>query len=161
MKPTLNIRPILMSIVTCALTFSVFAGPKVTDLAWMSGTWSGPTGPNSTLEENWTKPVAGTMASMVRGTGEGRTTMIEMIVIEEENDSLVLRLQQWDPGFKPRTEKPQTMKLLGIEGRSVRWEAIDEGGIKRLSYSRPADDKFVITVETPAGQKFDIPLMAK
>src|SRR5690606_1237868 len=54
-----------------ALTFiagtAIAAGPpaKITGLAWMTGTWAAPLGPN-TLEENWTTASNGNIASMVR-----------------------------------------------------------------------------------------------
>lgn len=135
--------------------------PSITDLSWMTGTWSGPAGGGNTLEENWTTPKAGALMSMVRMTGDSGTSMIEVIVVEEENDSLVLRLQQWDPGFIPRTEKPNVFKLVSLGDRSVRWESIVEGaGLKKLGYERPADDKFNIIIETQGGQELTIRLAA-
>ncbi len=85
----------------------------VADLAWMTGSWSGAVGPG-TLEENWAEPHDGSIASLVRMRGDGATSMIELIVIEEEEGSLVLRIQQWDPGFKPRTPSAQRMNLASI-----------------------------------------------
>jgi len=133
---------------------------RVTDLAWMTGHWSGPMR-LGTLEENWTEPKSGSIAALVRATNGDATDMIELIVIEEENGSLVLRLQQWNPGFAPRSPAPQVMKLVESAENQVVFEAVGEGGLKRLGYSRPAPDQFVISIETPQGQEFQIPLTAK
>ncbi len=136
-------------------------GPKVADLAWMTGTWSGAMGQGGSLEENWATPTNGSMAALVRGfSGDGTTNMIELISIEEEDDSLVLRLKQWNPGMTPRAEGFQVMKLIESKDRMVRFENTGEGGLAKLGYSRPADDKFVISIETPTGQAFDIELTA-
>ena len=86
--------------------------------------------------------------------------MIELIVIEEEEGSLVLRLQQWNPGYEPRTPGPQVMKLIELSERKVVFEATSEGGLQILGYSRPADDEFVISVTTAQGE-FNIPLKAR
>jgi Domain of unknown function (DUF6265) len=134
---------------------------KVADLAWMTGHWSGPMGSGGTLEENWIAPTGGSIAALVRGTNGGATSMIELIVIEEENGSLVLRVQQWNPGFAPRSPAPQVMRLVESAPNKVGFEATGEGGLKRLGYSRPAPDQFVISIETPQGAKFDLPLAAK
>ncbi len=131
---------------------------KVSDLAWMSGHYEGSTD-NGTLEENWAKPVGGSIASLVRATDGEKTTMIELIVVEEEEGSLVLRLQQWDPGFAPRTESPQVMKLIEISDHKVVFEDVSGGGLKKLGYSREGN-KFTISIET-AGGSFDIPLMTQ
>ena len=119
---------------------------KIGDLAWMTGHWSGAM-PNGTLEENWIQPTAKSIASLVRSTGADATTMIELIVIEEENGTLVLRVQQWNPGFAPRTPGPQVMKLQSSAPNKVVFETTGEGGLKTLGYSRPAPDKFVISIE--------------
>ena len=118
-------------------------------------------GPGLTLEENWIMPVDGSIASLVRMTGNGSTSMIELIVIEEENDSLVLRIKQWDPGFKPRSPEPQVMELVSVGENSVSFRAVSEGGMKTLGYSRPASDAFNIDVETDKGAKFQIKLKAR
>ena len=135
-------------------------GAKVADLAWMAGTWSGAMGPGA-LEENWAAPKNGSMAALVRGfSPDGTTNMIELISIEEEGDSLVLRLKQWNPGMEPRAEGFQVMKLVESKDRMVKFENTGEGGLAKLGYNRPADDKFVISIETPTGQAFDIELTA-
>src|SRR5688500_133349 len=90
------------------LTFtagSAFACPAATvdDLAWMTGTWAVPFGSN-TLEENWLTPKDGAISAMVRMSGNGTTSMHEVIVIEEKDGSLELSIQQWGPGFTPRSE---------------------------------------------------------
>ncbi len=132
---------------------------SISDLAWMTGHWSGAVG-NGTLEENWIKPVDGSIASLVRMTGQGKTSMVEMIVIGEENNTLMLRIQQWDPGFSPRTPEPQTMKLVELGKNKVKFEATGPGGMKSLGYSRPMDDAFDINVETEQGA-FTINLKSK
>jgi len=134
---------------------------SIKDLSWMTGTWAGPAGPGLTLEENWIIPVDGSIASLVRMTGNGSTSMVELIVIEEENDSLTLRIQQWDPGFKPRTPGPQVMELVSKGENSVGFKAVSEGGMKTLAYSRPDNDSFNIDIETSKGAKFQIKLKAR
>ena len=103
------------------------------------------------------------MVARVRGfSPDGTTNMIELISIEEENDSLVLRLKQWDPGMKPRYDGFLVMKVVESKDRMISFENTGEGAavLAKLAYSRPADDKFVISIETPTGQSFDITLDA-
>ncbi|MDE2852032.1 MAG: DUF6265 family protein [Acidobacteriota bacterium] len=133
-------------------------GPRIEDLAWMTGTWSSPQ-----LEENWAIPKNGSMVARVRGfSPDGTTNMIELISIEEENDSLVLRLKQWNPGMEPRYDGFLVMKLVESKDRMIKFEDTGEGAtvLAKLGYSRPADDKFVISIETPTGQSFEITLDA-
>lgn len=136
------------------------ASAGVADLAWMSGSWAGPAGPDATLEENWTQPADGTIASLVRMRGNGGTAMVELIVVEESGDSLVLNLQQWDPGFQPRPAGPQRMELAAMGERTVTFRAAGPGGLAALTYSRPADDTFTVDVETADGNRFQMVLKA-
>ena len=152
----------ILMLALSATTSSVFAEKaNIKDLAWMTGAWAGPAGPGMTLEENWIMPIEGSIASLVRMTGNGSTSMVELIVIEEENDSLVLRIKQWDPGFKPRTPEPQVMELVSMGENSVGFKAVSDGGMKTLAYSRPTDDSFNIDIETNEGAKFQIKLKAR
>jgi hypothetical protein len=149
------------SLLLLALSSSVMAAPTVADLDWMTGAWAGPVGPGVTLEENWIQATDASIASLVRISGNGSTSMIELIVIEEENDSLVLRVKQWDPGFKPRTETPQTMTLVSVEENRVEFKPTAPVGFKSLAYSRPTPDTFVIDLVTAEGKAVKIPLQAR
>ena len=162
MHPSLNGFALAILVALAASPALSADGPaaKVADLAWMTGHWSGPM-QGGTLEENWIEPTAGSISALVRATNGGKTSMIELIVIEEENGSLVLRVQQWNPGFAPRSPAPQVMKLVESAPDKVAFEDTSGGGLKRLAYSRPAPDQFVISIELPQGAKFDIPLTGK
>lgn len=147
-----------------ALTLGVACAPaalaaSVADLAWMTGTYAGAVGPGAVLEENWTVPRDGSIQSLVRMTAQGKTSMVELIVIEEEDDTLMLRLMQWDPGMKPRTEGPTVMKLADMGESTVAFEVVGEGMFNTLRYTRDGDS-FTISITTPDGSSMDIPLAA-
>jgi hypothetical protein len=128
------------------------AGPpaKITDLAWMTGTWSAPVGPN-TLEENWTAASNGSIASMVRMSGPGGVSMWEVITIEEKDGSLMMSIQQWNAGFEPRSPAAQKMELVEIGDKRVKFKAVTEGAMTTLAYSRGADGSFNIEAGQPGG----------
>lgn len=141
---------------------SVNAGPEATidELAWMTGTWSAQLGPN-TLEEHWVAPQGGSIAAMVRMTGNGATSMFEVITIEEKDGSLVMNVQQWNAGFEPRTAVAQKLELAEIGERMVRFTAVTEGSMTSLGYSRTGDSTFTIHLETPDGNKVNLDLQAR
>ena len=136
-----------------------YAGPPATieKVNWMTGNWAGQLGPNQ-LEENWIKAEGSSIAAMVRMTGNDATSMFEMITIEEVDGSLVLNIQQFDPGFVARTPTPQTMELSEISENSVHFVAVSEGGMASLGYSHPDPDTFIIHVGQSSGNTLDIPL---
>lgn len=136
------------------------AAAGVNDLAWMTGSWAGPAGPEVTLEESWTAPADGSIAAVVRMRGSGSTSMLELIVIEEDGDDLVLHLQQWDPGFTPRAAGAQKMVMASMGDRTVTFEGVDGAGFSSLTYGRPADDTFTLNVKTAEGGEFALELKA-
>ncbi len=157
-----GMRGAMLAAVCVGAALAVGAAPKATvqDLAWMTGSWAGPMGGGQVLEENWTEPRAGSIAAVVRMLGQDATSMVELISIEEEGDSLVLHIQQWDPGFSPRPGGAQKLKLHAVGENRVAWEAVGEGGMRSLAYARPAPDTFTIDVDTADGQ-FHIELKAQ
>ena len=151
---------------TLALTLvasSAFAaGPpaKITDLTWMTGTWSAPLGPN-TLEENWTTATNGSIASMVRMSGPQGVSMWEVITIEEKDGSLMMNIQQWNAGFVPRSPAAQKMELVEIGDKRVKFKAVTEGAMTTLAYSRGADGSFNIEAGQPGGNVMKLALKGK
>lgn len=152
-------RKLLATCIFSIVASGVYAGPpaSINDLNWMTGNWAGDLGPNQ-LEENWIMAEGGSIAAMVRMTGNGTTSMFEMITIEEVDDSLVLHIQQFDPGFVARTPEPQKMELVEITGNRVKFEAVSEGGMATLGYSHPDAESFIIHVGQASGNTLDIPL---
>ena len=152
-------RRLLIGFVLVLLVYTPAFGQgpsaKVSDLAWMTGHYKGDTG-NGSLEENWAEPAGGSIASLVRSTGGGATTMIELIVVEEEGDSLTLRLKQWDSGMEERAEGFQVMELIEIGDKKVVFKNTGDVGLQQLGYSL-SGDQFTISVQTAQGA-FDIPL---
>lgn len=137
------------------------AGPAATieDLAWITGNYAGALGPNQ-LEENWIKAEGGSIAAMVRMTGNDATSMFEVITVEESEGSLVLNIQQFNPGFVPRTPTPQKMELAAITENHVQFTAVTDGGFKSLGYTR-SGDSFTIHLENPDGSKRDLSLSVR
>lgn len=130
----------------------------VDQLSWMTGSYQGSMGGGGTLEENWIEAKGGSIGALARSTNANGTAFVELIVVEEEEDSLVLRIQQWSPGMKPRSEQPNVMDLVAISDSSVTFKSRQaDAGIQELGYSKPEPDKFVISIKSARGA-FDIPL---
>lgn len=143
-----------------ATTETPAATAAIEELAWMTGSWAGPIG-DGVLEENWVAPGNGSIGALVRMTRGGTTSMVELIVIEQTGESLTLYLQQWDPGMTPRSERAQQMVLSATGEQRVSFRATGTGGLKGLTYSRPADDTFVVEVLTPDDREIQINLKAR
>ena len=143
-------------------SFALAAGPaaSIEQLDWMTGNWAGNLGPNQ-LEENWIASEGNSLMAAVRMTGSDATSMFEMITIEEAEGSLVLHIQQWDPGFVPRTESAMEMELTEITGNSVSFVNISGFGMPTLGYSHPDRETFIIHVGQEGGGSFDIELKAR
>ena len=138
---------------------SLTAGVTVQDLQWMSGTWTGSVGGPVKLQENWTVPEAGSIQSLVRMTAGDTTTMVELIVVEEIDESLQLHIQQWDKGYVPRAGGAQRMTMESVGENYVKFKDASGGGLKTIQYSRPGNaSTFVIDIVTAMGQPMKIEL---
>ena len=156
---------VITLITTVAFAGTAMAGhhlaseqPTVGNLKWMTGSWAGDIG-GPTLEENWTQAKAGSIASLVRITSPEGTAMVEIVNIQEMEGTLILHIQQWDPGFVPRADA-QKMVLESIGHQSVSFNAASPGGLKKLGYSLTEDGQFLVQVTTAEDQEMTLPLSA-
>lgn len=134
--------------------------PRVTSidqLDWLTGSWEGPIG-DSVLEESWLPPRANTITAVVRLTKGSVTEFVELIKIEKIDQSFELRLNLFDASLKPRSEKPQVLKLSKITDKSVTFNGVNEGSHRKLSYELVGNDKFAIRIITADGEKIAIDL---
>ena len=104
-------------------------------------------------------PKAGSIQSLVRQTGPNGTGMVELIVIEEEEGTLRLRLQQWDPGLKPRTPGPSVMTLEEMGENTVAFRGEEGAMFAILRYTRDGDN-FTIGITNHTGIQFNLPMKA-
>ena len=81
------------------------------------------------LEENWTEAKAGSIASLVHITSPEGTAMVEIVNIQEMDGTLIVHIQQWDPGFVTIAE-PQKMVLDSISDQVVSFVAASSGGLR-------------------------------
>ncbi len=118
------------------------------DIQWMSGGWRGSLGPQN-VEEAWSKPVGGTMATMIRLSSATETYMIELAVIREEHDSLVLHLRQFTPQLELLLA--QDMPLNTLTPDRVSFLGPSDGGIKMLAYRRTSTTQMEVDVTIADG----------
>ncbi|MBT4162407.1 MAG: hypothetical protein HOC70_17425 [Gammaproteobacteria bacterium] len=158
------LKPLHFVLLCLFIAPSLEAAPRVKasveDLAWMSGSWVGPAF-GQTLEENWIRHKSGTIACLVRLANDESISMVELILVEEEEQSLTLRVQQWGPGYKARMPEPLVMELVELDERRASFKAITEGALKQLTYSRPTPDSFNVDVVDGQGASFTINLKAQ
>ncbi len=118
------------------------------DISWMSGGWAGDLGPQH-VEESWSQPSSGTMATMVRLMTDTQTLMIELIVIREEAQSLVLHLRQFSPALEERLT--QDMPITDLAPDHVSFRASADSHITQLTYRRTDDQTMEVDVTTGDG----------
>lgn len=152
-------RLLVVSILLCS-TCAQAAAPSVEDLAWMTGSWAGPMA-NGTLEETWSPPKAGTITAMVRMTVDDKISMLELIAITEEEDSLILRMQQFGTDMVPRFSPAQALKLTAMSDNSATFETHTPGGLKQLVYTRDAKDAFSVAVTLTEGTQLRADMTAR
>lgn len=147
-----------LALVLASAAPALAEGPpaKVADLAWMTGYYKGDFGAGGTLEENWSQPSGSSIAALIRISDADATNVIELIVIEEEGDSLTLRLKQWARGMNPLAEGFEVMELVEVGDQSVLFRNVGGGAIERLGYSL-VGDAFTISLKTDQGE-LEVPL---
>jgi hypothetical protein len=140
----------LAAIICIFFGSSVFADASVDDLVFMKGRWAGELGP-ATLEETWNDPKADTMVALVRlSTPEG-LGFAELIIISEEDETLVLRLQQFSQTFEPLLPETLKMTLTDLTSNSVSFAAEEGAAITQLTYTRVSETEFTITGQGAQG----------
>jgi hypothetical protein len=145
------------------LSTKSFAGPpaQIDQLHWLTGNWIGKIRSDE-IEENWLAPEGGSIIAMVRiRSSADSTSEYEVVLIEEEGDTLVLSVNQFGRGLVFDRDVPQKMELVEITDNSVSFRDPERNGFASIRYTRVDEENFQIYVVRADGSIADIPMKAR
>jgi hypothetical protein len=118
-------------------------------VAWIAGPWRGMLGDRQ-IEQHWMTPAANSMVAMYRSIQGERATLYELLAIEQDGESLMLRIKHFAPGagLAGREEKDQSIDhaLVRVDGRTAVFEGTGANP-SRVTFTSPNPDTLTITVE--------------
>ena len=118
-------------------------------LSWLAGRWVDDSGGNLS-EETWTAPSGDGILGMWRLVVGGQIKLSELLTIQAEGQTPVLRLRHFDAKLVGREErdKPLELTLAGWNEREARFEGPgSDGQGLALTYRHPDADTLACTVE--------------
>lgn len=101
-------------------------------VAWLAGHWVGE-GLGGVSEELWSPPAGGAMMGTYRLLKDGAPVFYELLLLVEENGTLILKLKHFDPDLTGWEEKADFVDfpLVAIEADAVHFDG--------LTYERQPD----------------------
>jgi len=122
---------------------------SLSKLGWLAGRWVDDSGGNLS-EETWTAPAGDGILGMWRLVVKGEIKLSEILTIQSEGQTLVLRLRHFDAKLVGREEKdkPLELTLAGWNEHEARFEGPgSDGQGLALTYRHPDADTLACTVE--------------
>ena len=108
--------------------------------AWLTGRWVG-SGLGGTSEEIWSPSADGRMMGVFRQFSDGKTQFYEFEVLEESNQSLVMRIKHFSPNLEGWEEKTESrdFPLLSYSKGKLEFDG--------LTYELVGPDHLQVTVD--------------
>jgi len=96
---------------------------NITDVAWIAGHWQGEAF-GGTIEESWTPPLGNSMMGIFKLVNDGKTNFYEIIIISEEDETLVMKLKHFHSDLRGWEEKDEYIeaKLVKLETNKAYFE---------------------------------------
>lgn len=122
---------------------------SVLDLAWLAGTWQCQDDDNGSIEEVWGTPQSDTLMGMLRQFKNDVPQMYELFLIEQNADSIVLRIKHFGDGLIAWEDKAEmkVFQLVTITDNTARFRLAYEDGRKRYITYQYENDVLTLTVE--------------
>ena len=83
---------------------------SIEDVSWLVGNWKGE-GFGGIVEESWSPVLGGTMMGMFRLVNDDKVNFYELMVLEESEGSLVLRVKHFSSEFEAWEEKEESLSF--------------------------------------------------
>ena len=140
-KPSLEppVKKSFILLFCCLISLGVQASDKVSidEFAWLTGHWVGD-GFGGVSEEVWGQPMAGSMLGLYRHISDDKTNFGEYIQINEEADSIRLRLKHFSADLVGWETKEDYVEFPFVSVEPGR--AVFEG----LVYELVSEDKMTV-----------------
>lgn len=106
---------------------------RVSDLAWMAGTWTGE-GLGGQIDEVWSEPAGGAMVGYFRLVTDGKPVFYEILTLLEVEGTVEMRLKHVNPDMTGWEEKDGfvTFRLVKLDPSGVAFDG--------LTFRRLGDD---------------------
>lgn len=150
-----------LSLTSSAMSKQPAAPDKFTlaDIAWMTGPHYGE-GFGGQVEEHWAAPAGGTMFGGFRLVADGKTRVLEYLVIEETDEGVIYRFKHFNPDYTTWEEnEPLVFTLIEASPRKAVFhsEAAGQDAPRRLEYALQDDGALAVTVHgsDPASGELD------
>lgn len=129
------------------------ADPVLDDLAFLEGHWRSAGSPTSSFEEIWSAAEGGVMTGMARGLSKGNVSVLEYLVIAEDDVGVVMRFKHYNPDFTTWEEDgPVTLRLTALEGSDATFSATPPSEtVKSIRYFIGDDGSLRSEVSTDDG----------
>lgn len=126
--------------------FAQIKAAKVTELAFMAGTWT-QHHKWGNMEEYWSEPMGDNMVSSFRNVKDGKVTFYEFVVIEQTDNIPVMKMRHFNRGSIAWEEKnrPYLLPLVKLEKDFAGFESLDKK--VRLAYKRVGPEKMDVVLE--------------
>ena len=84
------------------------------DLSWLTGTWQGQNGQDP-VEEHWSPLRGNSLMGMFRWVKGGTVWFYELIAIEQEDESVFMRIKHFDPKLVGWEEKERAAEWVLVQ----------------------------------------------
>ena len=126
------------------------AKATIDQLAWIAGPWRG-TLNDRTIEQHWTAPLGGSMLAMYRSIRDNRATLYELLAMEQDGETVVLRIKHFAPGagLVSQEAKDESVNhtLVKLDTNMAVFEGGAAGSPARITFTRPDPGTLNISVE--------------
>jgi len=122
------------------------------DLTWLTGDWVGDKD-GVKIEEQWSPAAGNAMMCMFRWIQADQVRFYEFVVIEQEGESLILRIKHFNPGLIGWEEKEDAVSfsLVQLEGEKAAFYKQDGADPLWLIYERVGEDSLIAYFESGEG----------
>jgi hypothetical protein len=153
---TMTIRGAMVAVLVMSGTLTAAQTPatplkaSIDRLSWVAGAWTGTLG-ERTIEQHWSAPLGGTIVAMYRSILNNKTTLYELLAMEQDGDGVSLRIKHFAPGpglvGQEAKDESANHALVKLEDRLAVFEGGTPASPVRITFRSPDPASLNITVE--------------